>query len=224
MEEMGLDLLAQQFSGSWEAAEWPPDAWLTISGRRIAIEVVGVESALLAKARLRFDKVALRLLAGFRKTALAEEPIGAWAFLSCTAPIRLAARTAQAIEERVRKSPRQVRPRSEFAETIHGNEVRLRLLEAQGVSQAVGFIHNRGIDPGVLFDLAEALLERLEPKGSPGAPAPHVGERWLLLAANGAHAPVEICRSVLSQVSLPAELTTVVMGSRGGRLQILANR
>ncbi|MGH6985999.1 MAG: hypothetical protein ACRED9_04060 [Caulobacteraceae bacterium] len=224
MYEARLDLLAQRFSGWWEAGEGPPDAWLTISGRRVAIEILGVESAVLAKARLRFDKVALRLLAGFRKAALAEDSTGVWAFLSCTAPIRLPARTAQAIEERLRKCLGHAGAKFDLAEMIHGNEVRLRLLEARGASQAVGFIHNTGIDPGSLFDLAQALLGKIEPMTRKGVSATPAGERWLLLAAEGARRPLEACRAVLSQVCLPAELTTVAIGLDGGRLEILANR
>jgi hypothetical protein len=74
--------------------------------------------------------------------------------VTVTAPIRLPAKTAAALKERIASlvaGGAEVRNRKA---TIHGNRVRMRLLAnpSKRWPRLVGFVHNRGVDPGFLLD------------------------------------------------------------------------
>lgn len=111
-----------------------------------------------AKLHLRFDKVALRLI-GRLKDALAEiVPQDQTVIFTLTAPIKLPARTAAAIESLVRDGL----PAHEVRKTINDNQV--RLCRATGVAPAmprvVGFVHNPESDANLIIALAQAGLRR----------------------------------------------------------------
>ncbi|SRR5579883_3290399 len=109
-----------------------------------------------AKLRLRFDKVVLRLI-GSLKAGLSEVvPEGQAVIFTLTAPVKLPAKTAAAIEGLVRAGL----PDSEVRTTIHGNQVRLHRVVgiAAEMPRVVGFVHNPESDAGLILALAEGRL------------------------------------------------------------------
>lgn len=109
-----------------------------------------------AKLRLRFDKVALRLIGGLR-SALAEiVPDDQTVIVTLTAPIRLPSRTAAAIEGLVRDGL----PDKDVRRMIHNNQVRLRRVAgvAPEMPRVIGFVHNPESDAGLILTLAKARL------------------------------------------------------------------
>jgi hypothetical protein len=109
--------------------------------------------------RLRFDRVALRFVKSFQASLGAIIPDGRTLVVTITAPIRLPARTAAVLEEKIRR----VLARGavlEVHETIHGNRVTARLLRRRitADASAIGFVHNRDSDPEILFAAMRALL------------------------------------------------------------------
>ena len=114
-----------------------------------------------AKLRLRFDKVALRLV-GRLKAALADAvPEGQTVVFTITAPIRLPAKTAAALQNMLRDGPTD----ADRSEIVHHNQVRIRRLNRvpKHMPKVLGFVHNLESDAGVVLALAEARL--LNPKG-----------------------------------------------------------
>jgi hypothetical protein len=109
-----------------------------------------------AKLRLRFDKVALRLVGGLKVALARVVPDGRTVLFTITAPIRLPGKTASAPEHMVRSSP----PDAERREVVHGNEVRIRGLRAvrKDMPKALGFVHSAESDAGAVLALAEAWL------------------------------------------------------------------
>lgn len=115
-----------------------------------------MERIAAAKLRLRFDKVALRLIDGL-KAALAETvPEDQTVIFTLTAPVRLPAKTAAAIEDLVRNGL----PDSEVRTTIHGNQAQLRRVAGvpAEMPRVVGFVHNPEADGSLILALAEARL------------------------------------------------------------------
>lgn len=72
-----------------------------------------------------------------------------------TAPIRLASKTAVALEGAIRALLTSRAKQPEIARTINGNRIRVRIVRAGATSQphVIGFVHNP--DPGA----ANALLD-----------------------------------------------------------------
>ena len=118
----------------------------------------------VAKIRLRFDRVALRFVGDLQAALQDSVPDGKTLMFTITAPIRLASKTGTAVETKVRSSLARKTARIGLTETIHGNQIRVRLLRGglKGSPKVIGFVHNPGTDPDVLFRLTQSLLGQSE--------------------------------------------------------------
>jgi len=135
----------------------------------MSAEVPAVEAATIereiaeriaaAKLRLRFDKAVVRLV-GRVKAALAQVvPEDQTIVFTVSAPIRLPAKTAAALESMVRSGL----PERELRSIVHGNQVQVRRVTGvpSSMPRVVGFVHNPESDAGLILDLARSrLLER----------------------------------------------------------------
>ena len=110
------------------------------------------------KPRLRFDKVARRLVSEVETAVRDVVPDGTTVIFTVTAPIRLASKTTAALEEHIRALLARPGKRAQLEHTINGNAVRIRVVRAgsNGAAKVVGFVHNP--DPGA----AEALLDEAQ--------------------------------------------------------------
>jgi hypothetical protein len=222
-----IEAVARRFSATWEAADGAsPDAWLTLDGRRIAVEVVAVGAGTgdeFAKPRLRFDRVALRLVDGLRASLSPLVPDGEAVVVTGTAPIRLAAKTADSLEGRVRDALAR-RPETNLEETNYGNQVRVRFVT--GVSRrapkVAGFVHNP--DPAhaaLLLDLTQSLLRQVGAAAERRPPEAFTGDRWLVVAEEARLTDIETYRRVYAQIAPAAEFKQALIVLAGGRVETL---
>jgi hypothetical protein len=109
-----------------------------------------------AGIRLRFDKVVLRLVGGLQDALNEVVPSGRAIIFTVTAPIRAPAKTAATLE----KFAIEGNGDGERIETIHGNRVRIRWLTnvSPGSPRVLGFVHDQGINAGLILDLAAERL------------------------------------------------------------------
>jgi hypothetical protein len=177
-ERAALEAVARHFSATWEKGEAPPDAYLTIARKRIAVEVTTTKQRIagrggLTKPRLRFDRVALRVIRRLQAALSASVPDGTTLILTITAPIRVPSKTAAALEDDIRTYLERKSARGEAKYTIHGNQIRVRLVNggSRRTTKVIGFVHNPDSDPDGLFDITLALIERIGAKARNGAPA-----------------------------------------------------
>jgi hypothetical protein len=114
------------------------------------------------KPGLRFDKVALRLIARVQTTLRDHVPIGNAILVTVSAPIRLPAKTATDLEGQVRHWLTDPSRSAERCTTINGNQIRVRIVNAApGQSPNVlGFVHNPDVDVSALLDEAQRSLAR----------------------------------------------------------------
>ena len=84
-----------------------------------------------AKPRLRFDKVATRLIERLQATLVETVPQGMTVLLTITAPIRLPSKTTASLEEKTQSLLARGSSGRDEKATIHGNRVRMRLFETQ---------------------------------------------------------------------------------------------
>ncbi len=227
-EQAAIEAVARHLSATWEKGEGPPDAYVTIAGNRIAVEVTTVkqriaEHADLTKPRLRFDRVALRLVRRLHDALHEAVPDGKTMVLTITAPIQMPSKTAAVLEDKIRTclASRSV---LEANDTIHGNEIKVRLVEngARRASKVIGFVHNPESDPDVLLDMTHSLIERVGTAAGKPAPAQFSGDRWLVLANEEGPPHIETYRHVYSQLSIPNNFKKILMVFAGGRVETLA--
>ncbi|MBS0361069.1 MAG: hypothetical protein JSR98_06790 [Proteobacteria bacterium] len=134
--------------------------------REIAGEVLRSARLGASGLGLRFDRVVGRVLGDLRAFAeqAVPEPLGV--ALTLTAPIRLPAKTLEAVRARIQALTAQGRAAEDLRETLHGNDLRLRLVRrAAGRPKLIGFVHSPDQDAARLLDLAARGLE-----GERGAP------------------------------------------------------
>ena len=227
-ERAVLAAVARHFSATWEKGEAPPDAYLTIARKRIAVEVTTIKQRIadrggLTKPRLRFDRVALGLVRRLQATLCESVPDGKTVILTITAPIRVPSKTAAALEDNIRTYLARQSAQGEAKHTIHGNQIRVRLVKggSRQTTKVIGFVHNPDSDPDVLFDITLSLIERVGAKARSGAPAKSAGERWLVLAGEVPHSHIEPYRHAYSQLSIPTDFKKVPMVLADGRIETL---
>jgi hypothetical protein len=203
IEQATTQAVARHFSATLQKGRGSADAVLTVAGTRIPLLVtlVGLPAgrrAQVTKPRLRFDRVALGLIERLRTALYGSVPDGRTVIVTITAPIRLPAKTALALEAKIRKSVATRAAPARLTDTIHGNEIQVHLLKGgtPRTARLIGFVHNPDSDPSILIDVARSLLARLDPGERT------TGRRWLVIAGKDGPVPIEACRQVCSQLGV----------------------
>jgi hypothetical protein len=132
-ERAAIEAVAKRFSATWENGSDPRDAYIIVAGKQIAVNLTtlkcrGTLKRNPAKPRLRFDKVARRLIERLQAALGETVPDGVAVLLTITAPIRVASKTAAALEGKIQAVLGRESPSQDEKLTIHGNHVQIRLL------------------------------------------------------------------------------------------------
>jgi hypothetical protein len=227
-ERAAIEAVARRFSATWEESNHPSGAYITIAGKRVALEIAsmkkpGRDDAIRAKLRLRFDKVAVRVIEHLRSTLHEAVPEGATVLVTITAPIRLASKTAAALEDKICVLLARRTERIEEKDTIHGNHIRIRLENSasRGASKVISFVHNSDTDPQVLFNMTRALLELLRARAHTDARKKLAGDRWLVVMNERTSAHIDAYRDIYSQLRIPTDFTKILMVFGDGRVEAL---
>jgi hypothetical protein len=229
-EQAAIEVVAKHFSATWEKADGDSaDAYVTLAGKRIAVEVTAIKQSMaersgLTKPRLRFDRVALRVVGGLRAGLSEFVPDGEAVVLTITAPIRVPSKTAAALETIVRDRLARRSTPVEIKDTICGNQIRVR--RVKGVSRqmpkVIGFVHNPDSDPDVLLRLTQSLLQHIGAAADKRPPEKFTGDRWLVVANEDGLSYIETYRHVYSQLSISTDFKKILMVLAGRRVESLA--
>jgi len=156
-----IDAVARTISPTWN----PPDAHIIVAGKRVGLQAGTLRRLSTGKnagkLRLRFDKVANRVISRLQVAAVEIVPDGMTVVVSITAPIRLASKTAASLEELIRTHLARKRSGPDAKATIHGNRVRVRVLKnkSERAPRLIGFVHNSDSDAALILDITEEMLE-----------------------------------------------------------------
>ena len=228
-EQAAIEAVARRFSATWERGDGQsPDAYLTIARERIAVDVATIGEAIAGqddrrKPRLRFDKVALRLVRDLRAALSEAVPDGEAVVLTTTAPIREPAKTAAELERRTRGCIAGRSAERELGATIHGNQTRVRLVKGVPLraSKVIGFVHNPDCDPDLLLDITQSLLQRIGAAANRPWPAAAAIERWLVIITRNEAFPITTCRQVYAQLSILTDFAKLLIVAPGDRIETL---
>lgn len=221
-----IDAVARHVSALCEKRDGEPHAYIALGGRRIALEVASLGRPYadnLAKPGLRFDRVALRVIARLQAALPGSVPDGLAVILTITAPIRLPAKTVMVLEDKVRDclatQPRQ----TEHKDSIHGNLVRFRIVESRSgqTSKVIGLVHNPGTDPDALLDLMQSFLSCVASAAErPALPA--ATERWLAVVIGGSASYIGMYRQICGQFLQDSGFSEILLVFNGARVEKLA--
>ena len=227
-EWAAVEAVARHFWATWENGEQPPGPYVKIGKKKIAVDITSIKRRMikwddLAKPRLRFDKVVLGLIGRLQSGLHQAVPDGKTLIVTVTAPIRLPGKTADTLEDKIRSSLAHRPGRLELNDTVHGNQVRVRLAKSfRGTSKVIGFVHNPNSDPEVLSGVTELLLNCVSAGADKRLPGAFAGDRWLVIGYEGESVQVDTYRQVCSQISLPTDLKKVLMVLAGGTVESLS--
>jgi hypothetical protein len=223
-----IEAVVRRFLATWEKGTDSLDAFITVGGKRVAIEIrtlgqLGTGQGGAANRRLRFDKVATRLIERLQATLGKTGSDGMTVLLTTTAPIRLPSKTTRALEVKIQTLLGRGSPGRDEKDTIPGNRIRIRLLrdESERAPKMIGFVHNSDSDALLLLDMTRELLELL--RGEAGRRATSLsGDRWLILIGAGGISYVEAYRYICSQLQVATDFKKVLMMCGDGRIEVLA--
>jgi hypothetical protein len=226
-ERTAIEAVARRFSATWVKGSAPPEACITIAGKRIAVDIAtlkrrGTGQAAAAKPRLRFDKVVIRLMERLQATSGEIVPDGMTVLLTVTAPIRLASKTAAALENKIQTLLGGKSPGRDVKNTIHGNRIQIRLLKHKSgrAPKLIGFVHNSDTDPLLLLNMTAELLDLASAEAGRRTPR-QAGARWLVLITTAASSCFEAYRYIYSQLRMPTGFKKILLMFADGRVGIL---
>jgi hypothetical protein len=140
---------------------------LTSIDQELAGDILAANGLTASRLGLRFDRVALAVLGELRACAETTAPAGVVVLATVTAPIRLPARTVDAVKPQIAGLLARGVAGEDLCLEAHGNAVRLRRLAVSSRHRFVGFVHNPGSPSAALLDLAEQwLLQAPQPPRS----------------------------------------------------------
>ncbi len=230
-EQAAIQAVARQFSARWENAAEAHRAFLIAAGKRVGVDLRRLDprgggARHAAKPHLRFDKVVVRLMGRLHATADKCVPDGMSVLLAVSAPIRRASKTGEALEVKIRSLAGSRSTGRDFQATIHGNRIRIRRLkDASGrAPRLLGFVHNPGTDPVLLFNLTGELLELSSaPTRTRARRAGRGTGRWLVLLSPRPSSCLEAYRYIYSQLSGATGFKKILIVFVDGRLGLLAS-
>jgi hypothetical protein len=226
---IAIEAIARHFCATCESGKRPPDATIALADKRIALQVTVIQQPAGSrdspdKPSLRFDRVAIRLIGRLRAALHGSVPDGCAVVLTITAPIRLPSRTAMLLGDRIRGCLARQSARATVSDTIHGNWVRIRVLEheARGASPLVGFVHHADTDPDLLLDITRSLLDGAGAQMRIAAPASFAGERWLVIAGEVLPSHIAAYRHAWSQLAIPTGFAKILLVLPAGQVEPLS--
>jgi hypothetical protein len=226
-ERTAIEAVARRFSATWERGSDPPAAYIVVAGKRVAVDITtlkrrGTGRSNAAKPRLRFDKVATRLIERLQATFCETVPDGTTVLLTITAPIRVPSKTAASLEDKIQTLLGRGSTGRDEKDTIHGNRVQIRLLrdESERAPKLIGFVHNSDSDARLLLNMPRELLELVSAEA--GRLAPRIAaDRWLVVISAGEISCLEAYRHIYSQLRMATDFKKIVMVFGDGRVGML---
>lgn len=228
-EQFAIGAVAGHLSTTWQSGDRPPDAYMTVGGRRIALDVAVIAQQRplrkrVAKARLREDAVALRVLRDIESALRAHVPDGKTIILTLGAPIKVPKKLLGALTDTLLTYVESGAEESEEKRTILGNRVRFRVLNdnSKWNAKVIGFVFSGDPEPGILADAMRSLHDAIAAKAKIRMPERFSGDRWLVLCSDHWIADIKTYRRAYCLLSPPDTFRRILMVLDGGRVEVLA--
>lgn len=228
-QQSAIEAVAKHFSATWESAAGVPDAYLTVRGRKIALNVVVLpqrssRQTRVERARLREDKVAQRVLRNLESALHAHVPAGKSVILTLGAPIKVSRKLVVALTDLLMTYLESGLEEVDEKRTILGNRVRFRVVtpKPKWPAKVIGFVFTGDPAPDELANAINSLRDEIVAMAKRRTPKGFTGDRWLVLRSDSWIADVKTYRRAYSLLSPPHHFSKILMVSDGGRVEVLA--
>jgi hypothetical protein len=227
-KQFAVDAVARHFSAAYRMGAGPPDAYVTVSGRPIALDVAIITHPPRARpfsaVRLREDVVARRVLRDIEAALRSHVPNGKSIILTLGAPIKVPKKLIAALTKLLRDAIQRGDDEREESKTVLGNRIRFRVLNQnlKWNAKVIGFVFSGDPKPGVLANAMRVFHEKILAQAKVRMPASFTGDRWLVLTSDAWVADLKTYRQIYSQLSLPRSFKKILMVFDHGRVELLA--
>jgi hypothetical protein len=211
-----VESIARRYAATQVRRQGAAGGCFRIGNRRVCLEVLDMSRARSAEPRLRFDRVALGLIARLQESLSASVPDGRTVVVTVTAPSRQDSRTGAILSQEI--GGLLAAGRTSLRRTIHGNRTEVRIL-AGGTARTprlVGFVHNPKPDPALLFEATRCVLARIDSGKSTRS-----GERWLVIDNRDGLSPVRALAQVCSALRVAQVFRRILLADPGDRIRAL---
>ena len=178
-----------------------------------------------AKARLREDRVALRVLRDLKIALHARVPNDKSIILTLGAPIKVPKKLIAALTTLLLDYIQSAVEEREERKTVLGNRVRFRVLSHDQCwnSRVIGFVFSGDPAPSDLADSMRRFGDEIASKAKERMPKDFAGDRWLVLCGENWIADIKTYRLAISYLSPPGHhFKKILMVIDGGRVEPLA--
>ena len=227
--ELAIGAVSKDVAGTWEPGAGSPDAYLTFGGKRAALDVAVIaqprsQTKPLARARLREDKVALRVLSDLESAVQPHVPAGRTLIFTLGAPIKEPSKLVDALTKTLVAYFGSGAKEADEKKTILGNRVRFRVLDngAKWSTKALGFVFSGDPLPGTLANIARTFHAEIAAKAKTRLPKTFSDERWLVLAIATPIADAKTYRRLFSLLPSENGFARILMVLDGRRVESLS--
>jgi len=217
IQSAAIETVAKRFSATWHETKGAAGGYLKIADRRIAVDVLRSKSRTRpVEPRLRFDRVAVGLLARLQASVSRAVPEGRTVVLTLTAPIRKDSKTRAILEEKLLEL--LASRRASLKTTVHGNRAEVRVLKGgtPRTCKLLGFVHNSKPSSAILFDATRSLLARMRSRRRR-----LTEQRWLLIDNQEGASPLMTYQHVCSALRASVVFRRILVAGPGGRVTSL---
>jgi hypothetical protein len=227
-EKFAIEAVAKFYSGKWRPGEDPPDAYVDIGDRAIALEVSTltqhVTSDRETRERLSDDEPAIRLAEELNSELKDVIPKGTTVSLRLSSPIIKIRKTKTALRKSIEKLiGEEVADGTELEEQICENKILLWLTrhgDPARYKKVSAVISNRNSDPDILRNASYTLEDRIITK-SKKCIAVKTKPIWLALFNDYWLADAETYNLVMASISADHAFEKILMVSGDGSIAVL---
>jgi len=225
-----VEAVARHFSATWQSGDGLPDAYMTMAGRPIAVDI-----ALMAqqdpirnhaiRARLRDDAVVRRVLPEIERRLREHLPDGKTAIFTLDAPIREPKKMVAALTKMLLNHLKSGGEGIEKEETIHGNRVQFCISDdaRHWNTKVTGFVFSDAPALGVLTNAIRTLHDEIAANAKKCLPDTFRGDRWLVLTSDHRIADIRTYQRICSRLSIPDTFKKILMLLDNGRVEALVD-
>ncbi len=226
-KQFAIGAVARHFSADCATGAGPPDAYATVSGRRVALDVAVItqppRARALSASRLREDRVARRVLRDIESALRPQVPSHKSIILTLGAPIKLPKKLIAALTTLLLDYIKAGVEEREESKTILGNRIRFRVVKPNPgwSAKVIGFVFSGDPAPADLAYAMRALHDKIAAMAQRRMPASFNGDRWLILASDAWIADIKTYRQIYSYLSLAHTFNKILMVFDHGRIATL---
>jgi hypothetical protein len=226
-KQFAVGAVARHFSVAWRIGAGPPDAYATVSGRRVALDIAIITqppcASPLSAPRLREDAVARRVLRDIESALRPHVPNPKSIILTLGAPIKVPKKLVAALTTLLLEYFQAGVEEREESKMILGNRVRFRVVKQnlKWNAKVLGFVFSGDPQPADLANASRALHGKIAAMAQRRMPASFTGDRWLILSSDAWIADIKTYRQIYSHLSLAHSFKRILMVFDHGRVETL---